>query len=304
MLKYVYLTSLGFSGSTLLSFMLGSHSRIATVGEVSNTINDGDPENYKCSCGQLMRECPFWNNASMKMQGKHQDFSYKNFGTKLKPRKDTFIDRLQMSNLRSNAISNIRDYIYGKFSTYNNYTSGIMKRNINLANTILDITGKNVFFDASKNPNRIAFLKKYLECELKVIHLVKDGRGFMDSWKRRKPNGSDITPIITWKKINRFAQRSLKYVKKENRYTLLYRDLAKEPEDTLAKLCDFIGVDFESTCLNFRNCEHHIIGNAMRHGSGNDIYYDEKWRTGLTREQLKLFERRAGKLNREFGYSS
>ena len=128
---------------------------------------------------------------------------------------------------------------------------------------------------------------------------MKDGRGFFDSWKRYNPEGSDSRAIISWKKLNRFADRSLKCVEKENRYLLLYKDLAKKPEHTLTKLCEFIGVEYSEQCLNFRNSDHHIIGNAqMRFGTNNEIYYDAKWRTSLSSEQLKLFDRLAGKLNR------
>jgi len=55
MLKYVYLTSSGYSGSTLLSFMLGAHPCIATVGELSNSIENNDPDNYRCSCEKLIK---------------------------------------------------------------------------------------------------------------------------------------------------------------------------------------------------------------------------------------------------------
>jgi hypothetical protein len=104
--------------------------------------------------------------------------------------------------------------------------------------------------------------------------------------------------------MNRWAERSLKYVKKENRYTLLYKDLASNPENTLKKIFEFIGVENDLQCLNFRNSDHHIIGNSkMRFGLSNDIYYDEKWRTCLSPEQLMLFERLAGKLNHKYGYS-
>lgn len=285
--------------------MLGSHPRIASIGELSNAIEKAGPDNYRCSCRELIKNCLFWKRVSIRMQEVHKDFSYKNFGVKLKPKGDNFLDQLQFLNLRNNIISDSRDYIYKKIPKYNNYAYNIVKRNINLARIILDTTKKDILFDTSKDPTRIKFLKQYLECEFKVIHLVKDGRGVFDSWKRYKPERSDSRAIISWKKLNRFADRSLKCVEKENRYLLLYKDLAKKPEQTLTKLCEFIGVEYSEQCLNFRNSDHHIIGNAqMRFGTNNEIYYDEKWRTSLSSEQLKLFDRLAGKLNRSYGYHS
>ena len=168
----------------------------------------------------------------------------------------------------------------------------------------MDLTKKDIFFDASKNPNRIKFLAQNLECELKVIHLVKDGRGVFDSFKRYNPKISDSDAILVWKKQNRFIERALKYVEKQNRYLLLYRDLATNPERELSKLFDFIGVQYTSECLDFKNFDHHIIGNTkMRLGSINEIYYDEKWRRSLSSQQIKLFDRLAGKMNRKYGYT-
>ncbi|MBU4242627.1 MAG: sulfotransferase domain-containing protein, partial [Desulfobacterales bacterium] len=106
-----------------------------------------------------------------------------------------------------------------------------------------------------------------------------------------------------WKKVNRFAERALQYVEKEHRYQLLYKDLATNPEYELKKLCNFIGVDYSPQCLDFRQSNHHILGNTkMRLGSNSSIYYDEKWRRSLSSEQLKLFDRLAGKMNRKYGY--
>ena len=304
MLKFIYLTSSSFSGSTLLAFMMGAHPRIATVGEMTGVIEGSDLDNYECSCGRLLKNCDFWKLVSSQVQEIHKDFSCKNFKTRYIPRGNGFIDRLQFSNLRNNKISDVRDYIYQKVPKYYNYIYNITKRNIDLANAILNITNKDIFFDASKSPAIIKFLKQHLECEFKVIHLVKDGRGVFDSRKRYNPEIPDSKAIVGWTRVNRFAERSLKYIEKKNRYLLLYKDLVTNPEYELTKLCEFIGVEYSPYCLDFRNSDHHIIGNAkMRLGSRTKIYYDEKWRQSLSSEQLKLFDRLAGKINRKYGYS-
>jgi len=304
MLKFIYLTSSGFSGSTLLAFMMGAHPRIATVSEMTGVIEGTDPDNYECSCGRLLKNCDFWKLVSSQVQEIHKDFSYKNFKTRYIPRGDGFIDRLQFSNLRNNKILDVRDYIYQKVPKYYDYVYNITKRNIDLANAILNITSKDIFFDASKSPVRIKFLKRHLECEFKVIHLVKDGRGVFDSRKRYNPEMPDSKAIVSWTRVNRFAERALKYIEKENRYLLLYKDLVTNPEYELTKLCEFIGVEYCPYCLDFRNSDHHIIGNTkMRLGSSTKIYYDEKWRQSLSSEQLKLFDRLAGGINRKYGYS-
>jgi hypothetical protein len=238
------------------------------------------------------------------MKKLHEDFSYKNFKTRLRPKSGNLIDRLQFSNLRNNQISDIRDYMYNIFPKHYNHIYNITKRNIDLAKVILDIAQKDIFFDTSKDPNRIKFMKQALGCEFKVIHLVRDGRGVLNSKKKYHPERSDVEAIMSWKNVNKFATRALKYVERKNRYLLLYKDLALNPEDTLTKLFNFIGVKYTSQCINFRDTDHHIIGNSkMRLGSSDRIYYDEKWKQSLSSEQLMLFDRLAGKMNKKYGYS-
>lgn len=300
--KFIFLTSSNYSGSTLLAFMMGCHSRIVTISELTGIVEKEDLMRYRCSCGKIIIDCDFWREVSRRMQNLHKDFSYKNFGTNFIPKTLSLRDRLQFSNLRNNRISDLRDYIYQKIPRYNQYIHGIAKRNADLSRIICDITHKDIFFDAAKRPTRIKFLKQHLQCEFKVIHLVKDGRGVFDSYKRYNPKLRDSKAILLWKNTNKHIERALRYVEKENRFYLRYKDLAKNPEREFKNLCDFIGVPYSSKILDFRNFDHHIIGNTkMRLGSSNEIYYDDKWRRSLTSEQLKVFERLAGRMNRKYG---
>lgn len=305
MLKYIYLTSSGYSGSTLLSFILNAHPRIASIGELSNSIEKEDPESYSCSCGQLIKDCLFWKTVTDEMDHtSYSDFDYRNFKTKITPKEDNLLGKMQFMNFNSNFLSDIRDYLFKNIPEYQNHITKIVQNNIDLAKTILKITKKDIFFDASKDPRAIKYFRNTFGCEFKVIHLIKDGRGFLYSAKRYNPRRSDLNIILSWKKMNELMDRSIKYVKKENRFILTYKQLSKNPAETLSKLCKFVGVDYIESCLDYRNFDHHIIGNSnMRLGSDNQIKYDEKWREGLTSSQIMLFEDVAGKLNRKYGYT-
>jgi hypothetical protein len=55
--------------------------------------------------------------------------------------------------------------------------------------------------------------------------------------------------------------------------------------------------------VDFRSRAHHVLnGNNMRLGSGASIRADVAWRDKLAADDLAYFERRAGALNRSFGY--
>ena len=58
MKDFIYITSASFSGSTLLTFLLNTHPEIATIGEMKG--DSMDVERYRCSCGDPIGRCPFW----------------------------------------------------------------------------------------------------------------------------------------------------------------------------------------------------------------------------------------------------
>ena len=54
MTDLIYIMSPSFSGSTLLTFLMGAHPSVATVGELKAT-SLGDIDEYDCSCGSRIR---------------------------------------------------------------------------------------------------------------------------------------------------------------------------------------------------------------------------------------------------------
>jgi hypothetical protein len=83
---------------------------------------------------------------------------------------------------------------------------------------------------------------------------------------------------------------------------LNYEEMCQKPEATLRTLCEFLGMDTSRIILDFRSRTQHVLGNEMRLNSGSDIRVDERWRTALSPEDLKIFEEVAGDANRKYGY--
>ncbi len=61
MTKCIYICGAGHSGSTLLDMLLGSHSQVASLGEISNLPMELAVNN-KCTCGQHIRNCEVWSD--------------------------------------------------------------------------------------------------------------------------------------------------------------------------------------------------------------------------------------------------
>ncbi len=81
--------------------------------------------------------------------------------------------------------------------------------------------------------------------------------------------------------------------------TMHYEDLCKLPAEWIRKIHGFLGLDPD---LIDESAEHHILGNQRRLGCLSEIKFDDAWRTALRPEDVRTFERIAGRLNHHYGY--
>lgn len=230
------------------------------------------------------------------------EFNLEDLNSKITPMSQSVADKLHVSVFRVKLLEMIRDQVYRCSSTHRIYIDERVAHCIGLAESVAEIYGKDIFFDTSKTPAAVIHLKKKLKCEFKVVFLLRDGRGVLGSYLKKKIPLSESEIVRLWKKVNRKIEHVLKYVSEENVCIVLYEDLCAFPEKTLERICDFIGVDYEGNCMKYWEHEHHIIGNNMRLDVKRAIRHDEGWRRILTPRQLGVFDKLAGPYNRKWGY--
>jgi len=70
MRKVAYILSFGHSGSTLLSLMLEQNPQTVAIGEIHGISKKlgNFPNDKKCSCGEVIRECPLWGDFYQSIQ--------------------------------------------------------------------------------------------------------------------------------------------------------------------------------------------------------------------------------------------
>ena len=261
-----------------------------------------------CSCGNTFDNCMFWNKVNKILSIESNRKSLKEVTSNFSPTPTKLIDRLYVKNFNNFILSGLRDNFINFVPIFKKYFNNLNENYLLLAEIILKITKKSVFLDASKHPNRIRFLKPLLGNKLKIIHLVKDGRGVYDSFIRyesKQPDKSDRSDkkrILSWKKINQIIEFEIAKLPKENVYFLAYEKLVNDTENQMRNIFNFVDVKYNSNYINFRDFEHHIIGNKMRLNGTSELYYDEKWKDSLNKHQLALFDALAGDLNRKYGF--
>jgi hypothetical protein len=309
--QLLYIASASFSGSTLLTFLLAAHPKLATVGELKAT-SMGDVEQYRCSCGELIRGCGFWQRLTKLLRERGVAFDVARFGTHFRFREDgSLADRFVRAQVRGRLFEAARKLALRVLPGATDEFLAILARNRLLVETICQLRGARVFLDGSKEPNRLKYLVDSGLWDVKVVHLVRDGRGLAN---RRLQHMLQIWPELTdrlaivrkaasaWRRVNVACERVLESLPPQARVRVRYEDLCRDPAAALAPVFAMIGESAPAVPDDFRTIEHHIVGNRMRLRREGRIVLDDKWRTELSAEELAAFDAVAGDMNRGMGY--
>ena len=295
-IPFVFLTSHAFSGSTLTSFLMGMHPEIATVGELTGPARRLDLQTYPCSCGKLFQQDPFWQDVATAVNQYGLPYSLNNYlDTRFELSSNSLSQRLLAGSFRSNALEQLRDSVVftlwpGKLAQLKEQA----RRNELFARAVLDVTGKSIFLDTAKDPMRIRYLPLAPNIDLHVIHLVRDVRGVVASIRSRHPDTNVETAVRSWIAREKNINRLLETIPTNRQIKLNYEELVTDTLPTLNKLLIFVGAQPMETLGDYREAEHHILGNRMRKRQSSEIKLDEKWRTALSIEQLQTISRMVG----------
>lgn len=298
--ELVYILSPSFSGSTLLTFLLATHPEIATIGELKATAM-GDIDEYSCSCGQRIRTCAFWRRVRDAAKQRGIGFEVGHFGTHFCDGSSRWRDRLFRAHVRGRLFERARDLMLAIQPSSRAAYERIMARNVAIAEIVAACQGGSVFLDAAKDPVRLRFWLRSSPWPIRVIRLLRDGRGTACSFMKHY-NLSVEDASREWQVAEEECERAARYVPRGRRFTLTYEDLCREPDGTLGQVLAFLQLDPNIAERDFRAVDHHIIGNSMRLSASSEIRLDQRWRDTFSAADLRTFERIAGATNRGNGY--
>lgn len=310
MVKYVYICSTGHSGSTLIDLLIGSHSRTASLGEISHL-----PKNLAlntiCSCGNKVRDCHLWKKVLVKMGCQLGiDILSNPYALNLGYFKaTTIVDKSHVSRWKK----------YGnKFSIGLNYAKiflntellspflsqiyeGIDNKFL-LYDLVIDTLSVDKIVDSSKFYLDAINLYQRKPEEVRIVFLVRDGRAVYYSFLKR--GYSNAGAVNAWKNYyNRAIPLMERCVRKEHILFIQYENLVSDTATELRRLCKFLGLSYEEEMLDFSKKIHHITnGNNMRFAKTSAIRIDNTWENMLSISELNYFSDKAEKLNRRFGY--
>ncbi|WP_072622231.1 sulfotransferase [Spirulina major] len=167
--------------------------------------------------------------------------------------------------------------------------------------------------------------KKLVKTEAKphLIFLKRDGRGVVNSYRRKYPDLSIETIIENWIEKIKKAQALFEEFAGP-KIIIHYEELASNTTSILKGLCDFLTIPHEPQMRDFSRQTYHILGGnngtqflAARHQSQllqtmtpsnrqyyqehqSDIILDLRWQQELSPEQHQIFARLASEVNQSF----
>lgn len=288
----IYIAGYGRSGSTLLERILGSHENIVGTGELSMLLPLLDKQDFRCSCGESLGKCSFWSDV------------IDNLG-------DTYRDARQNRNLqlKFEAFPAIGRYLLGHHSREKEKYKKLVQKIVDA------VGGKELppqvkyIVDSSKTSHKEFFrpiaLSKFTSLNVKMIHLVRDGRGCM--WSLIKGSNRKMekgvvpnVPFATfraamgWFFANIAAHVFQSLHPSKNYCRIKYEDLTENYLTVLTKLEDFLDVNFDKQMDMLKNQQeipllHQVGGNRLKFRKKIVLRQDIQWKTKLRKRQQLIF---------------
>lgn len=296
---FAYIASPSFSGSTLLTFLLNAHPEVCTVGELKAGMPDG--YNYICSCGLRLRDCGFWRRVVEEHARVGRPLDLNDFRMRFERQPSRWVGKVLGARVRSPLFELARDAAVAVLPPLRSARARTLENIETFARVVTRMTGARVFLDGSKDPFRLKYLAGLKGFRLKVIRMYRDARGVTNSTMRNE-NQSAESAARSVRDVSVQLDRMEARLPPADYIKVYYEQLCREPQPTLDRLYCFLDLDPARAAADYRSAEHHIMGNRMRLCSSSEIRLDEKWRHELTPEDLEVFERIAGHVNRAAGY--
>lgn len=310
MIKSVYISSLPRSGSTLLSMLLGSHDSVCSLGEFvlfGHTLQS----NSACSCGKPIRECDFWSRIIEILNlrsASNEQFDCTNFNTLVYPfdYMTSWLQRM-LVKVYTHALEEQNRFWMDVASFYKNAFPYQAEKAFTNTVILFEILSayfsdkETVLLDASKTTTRLNQLVTRHPFPVNVIALVRDGRGTVNSWLKNGKTSFDDT-VRSWRFHMEEQIGVLNKIKAREKLLVSYEDLCKDPGSELIRICNFLQIPFQDRMLAMEGPFHMLGGNPGTYEKAKKIRVDTGWTEKFTAEQLTIFEKLAGSLNRDQGY--
>ena len=168
--------------------------------------------------------------------------------------------------------------------------------------------GKNLYGD--KTPLYITFLEPIARLlpEARFVHLVRDGRDVVLAYLERDKGPASVAEgAYHWRLRVTRGHRDGIALGPDRYREFHYEDLIDDTEGTVREMCRFLGLDFHPVMLDYQETSKRFLAEAKNPGDHQHLTMAPTkglidWRTGMSADDLALFEAIAGDALEELGY--
>jgi len=298
--RILFIGGCGRSGTTLLGQILGQAEGFCFVGEAMYGWRSLSTR--RCGCGVRASECDFWR--AVRRQA----------GAGRLLEEPEFFGLGRLARWRHLALTFTPDCERRLATLYGEHWQGCER----LYAAIAAVSGAEVIVDSSKAVPYGRMLSLMPGLDLRVVHVVRDARAVVYSWKRLKPAPDRFeNPYMTqqergpgvlfWIMSNLGAELFLPGL--PDRYLRLrYENLVARPHESVGRILRMaterpVDVPFADARTVGVGPTHSIAGNADRLRTGPvELRCDDEWKTGMSRADRRFVTALTWPLLLRYGY--
>lgn len=301
LLNTSFLLSNWYSGATLFSLIIDKHPDIVCNGETF-PFSKNDRRRYKCSCDSYIDKCDFYSAVTEIHSEKKFPDSWDYKYSVICPEfiNVNFLNSYFSSPRRD---SSFRDFI-SKTLKIDKKEFDFLQHQIEMKNRALLYNKAKRYVDGTKSIRRLQLFAKHFKTEkINVVHLVRDGRAFCNSFrKNRKINENQI--ILAAQEWNEYIELVDEIQRRHtniNLLTIRYEDICRERDKFTGKFFNLLDI---SSFNDFRNSikQSHMLGNRMRKDFTFDIKEDLSWKHELSKDSIDTISKIMSKNLSRYGY--
>jgi hypothetical protein len=154
-----------------------------------------------------------------------------------------------------------------------------------------------------KTPQHVQHLASLAELfpAARFVHVIRDGRDCAVSFHRRWRRQPELT-VFRWKKVVTMGREQGRRLGPARYLEVRYEDLTADPERSLRRICDFLGLDFNPAVLH--SAQPYLQPSGEPRRSGGLQRNSGKWRSYFPAPTLEGLERIAGATLASCGYAT
>jgi hypothetical protein len=304
MVKVCYVAGSGRSGTSLLGNILGQIDGFCNGGEFFYLWNSLETPGWKCGCGALLAECPFWLEVLNDLPAECRATTAADFQAWWK------------ASFRSRHVP----YLWWTSEIRHRTAAAQFHELLEVYRSVARVSDASVVVDGSKWAAQAMIANQIPDVELYVVHVSRDPRAVAYSWARERPSagGIDDDPMprfgiphssLHWlASAGSFAGFVRSAVGRDRYLEVRYEDFARDPRRTMESILELLGES--SAVLPFVDDatvdllpSHSACGNPSRFRTGQvHISLDEEWREGMSSHDKWTAVAIAAPMMRSLGY--